>query len=48
MRAGGRVDAAVLHPGAVEEMISWERAAVLAGRSMGEWAVRVLAGRLRR
>jgi hypothetical protein len=33
----------VLHPGAVAEMLAWERAARLEGRTMLEWSLKVLA-----
>lgn len=32
-----------LHPGAVAEMLAWERAARLEGRTMLEWSLKVLA-----
>jgi hypothetical protein len=44
-RSAGAVPVSALHPGAVEEMIGWELAATLAGRSMPEWALWVLATR---
>lgn len=43
-RARGRVSADDLQPLAVREMVAWETAATLAGRTMGEWALLVLAG----
>jgi len=42
IRAKGTVAEAALHRGAVGEMILWERAARLEGRSMSEWALKTL------
>ena len=42
-RARGVVAEASLHAGAVEEMIAWEIAARLEGRSMSEWALKTLS-----
>jgi hypothetical protein len=44
-RAHGTVPEIALHDGIVEEMIGWERAARMEGRSMSEWALKVLAAR---
>jgi hypothetical protein len=41
-RTKGRVPASALDPDIVAEMVSWEIAATLAGRTMGEWALLVL------
>lgn len=43
-RSRDTVAEAALHAGAVPEMVAWEIAATLAGRTMGEWALRTLAG----
>lgn len=44
-RVRGRIPATALRPTAVPEMVSWEIAATLEGRTMGEWALRALAER---
>jgi hypothetical protein len=46
-RARGVVSAAVFEDGAVTEMVTWEIAARAQGRALGEWALLVLAMRLR-
>jgi hypothetical protein len=43
IRAAGHVRPVDLHPAAVPEMVAWETAAALEGRTMGEWALAVLA-----
>lgn len=42
-RVRGSVTEAAIRPAVVEEMIAWQIAATLAGRTMGEWALRSLA-----
>lgn len=42
-RARDDVAETALHAGAVPEMVAWEIAATLAGRTMGEWALLELA-----
>jgi hypothetical protein len=42
-RAHGAVRTAMLHASAVSEMVAWEIAAALQGRTMGEWGLRSLA-----
>jgi hypothetical protein len=42
-RSRGLVTTTALDPDAVDEMIAWEIAAALAGRSMTEWALKQLA-----
>jgi hypothetical protein len=42
-RAAGQVPARALHASVVAEMLSWEIAATLEGRTMGEWALRTLS-----
>lgn len=42
-RARGELMELALHEGAVEEMIAWEVAATLEGRTMCEWALSTLA-----
>jgi hypothetical protein len=42
-RARGELTELALHEGVVEEMISWEIAAMLEGRTMCEWALSTLA-----
>lgn len=44
VRARGEVRQTALRPAAVAEMVAWEVAATLAGRTMGEWALATLAG----
>lgn len=44
-RARGTVPEISLNDGIVEEMVLWERAARMEGRSMSEWALKVLAAR---
>jgi hypothetical protein len=46
-RARGELTELALHEGVVEEMISWEIAAMLEGRTMCEWALSTLAARRR-
>lgn len=45
-RARDRVPQDALHTDAVPEMLAWERAARLQGRTMAEWALSVLAASL--
>lgn len=45
VRARTALTTAVLRPGVVEEMIDWETAAAMEGRTMGEWALHALARR---
>jgi hypothetical protein len=42
-RARGQLTELALHDGVVAEMIAWEIAATLEGRTMGEWALVTLA-----
>jgi hypothetical protein len=42
-RIGKRIPARTLHAEFVPEMVRWELAAALEGRTMGEWALRTLA-----
>jgi hypothetical protein len=42
-RIGDRVPARALHASFVPEMVRWELAAALEGRTMGEWVLRTLA-----
>jgi hypothetical protein len=44
-RVEGSIGQGVLHEGVVEEMLSWEIAAVLDARTMNEWALLQLLGR---
>lgn len=46
-RARGVVRLAALHADAVPEMVAWELAAALEGRTMGEWALKELAAAAR-
>lgn len=46
-RARGELTELALHEGVIEEMISWEIAAMLEGRTMCEWALSTLAIRRR-
>jgi hypothetical protein len=46
-RARSYAPAKALQPGAIAEMVSWEVAAILEGRSMAEWAFLQLAGAAR-
>jgi hypothetical protein len=43
VRVRGTVSLTALRADVVPEMVAWEIAATLAGRTMGEWALRVLA-----
>lgn len=43
IRARAEAGESAFHAGAVAEMIAWEIAAVLKGRTMAEWSLRVLA-----
>lgn len=45
-RAADQISGRAFAPGAIEEMVAWGRAAALEGRTMTEWGLRVLAGRL--
>lgn len=42
-RIGAPLTEAAIRPAVVEEMISWQIAATLAGRTLGEWALHALA-----
>jgi len=44
-RVPGQIPASALRQAAVPEMVGWEIAATLQGRTMGEWALRALAER---
>lgn len=43
IRARADIGESAFHAGAVAEMVSWEIAAVLEGRTMAEWSLHVLA-----